>query len=85
MVLAAEGPFFGCVTDFDHKIYQVLNRKHVVVKDRILRVDRLYKGPELVDQLDIVSVHPEIRSEHQIQEKFLTQSGIIDQEAQLGE
>ena len=85
MVLATKGSFFCRVTNFDHKIDQVLNRKHVVVQDWVLAVDSLDERPEFVYQLNIMRVHPEIRREHQVQEELFTESGVIDQETKLSQ
>ena len=85
MILAAECTLFGRITDFYHEIDQVLYREHIVVQNWILRVDSFHKRPKFIDQLNLVRVHPEIRSEHQVEEKFLAQPRIIDQESEFGE
>ena len=60
MVLTAKGTFFSCVTNFDHKIYEILYWEHIVVQDWILRVNGLDKGPKLIDQFNIVCIHPKV-------------------------
>lgn len=41
VIVTAKGTFFGCVTDLDHKVDQILDRKNPVADDWVLRVNCL--------------------------------------------
>ena len=78
MIVTAESSFFSGVANLDHEVYQVLDREDPIAKDWILGVNGLYEGPELVDQLSVVCVHPEVSREHQMEEKLFTEPGVIN-------
>ena len=62
-----------------HQIYQVLYAKYLIVYNRILLIYCLDEEPKLINDLDVVSIDPEVTAHHQVVEKlFLEFRGLTN-------